>query len=179
VPDPGGRIARQFRVETTPALFLLDGAGRVAFQLDGFRSEDEQGVVEAVRDLVGDTPAPAAPVVPARRADSGVRAEPAPAAPAAPPPRVPDDPRRQMLERYRYFGGYHFNRRELDKAEESYGKYLALAPEDVEIWLRYGEVLARQRAYDRAREAWEQVLRLEPGNAEADAQIRKLIRGEY
>jgi len=94
--------------------------------------------------------------------------------------RIPDpDPRENLLERFRYFGGYYFNRGEYARAEDNYLKYLALAPEDVQAWLRLGEAQARRGAYDEARESWERVLRLDPGNAEADAQIRKLIRGEY
>ena len=89
IPDPGGRIARQFRVDATPQLFLLDGAGRIAYHLDGFRSEDEQGVVEAVRELVGDTPPPVSPLVPARRSDL--------AEPAASPQEAPPALRRTVL----------------------------------------------------------------------------------
>lgn len=189
VPDPGGKIARQFRVDSTPQLFLLDGAGRVAFYLAGFGTEDEQAVADAVRDLVGETPPAPAPLVPARReppppapqrpgGEPVASQEPPPAAPA--PVRIPDpDPRENLLERFRYFGGYYFNRGEYARAEDNYLKYLALAPEDVQAWLRLGEAQARRGAYDEARESWERVLRLDPGNAEADAQIRKLIRGEY
>lgn len=175
VPDPGGRIARQFRVESVPQIFLLDGAGRVFFHLEGFRAEDEAALEERVKEGLG------------IGASSPPRAQPDPPRPAAaaaapaqlPEKAPPEDPTAALLEKYRYFGSYHLNRGELEKAEEYFRKYVGLAPNDVAVWLRLGEACARQRRYDQAREAWEQVLRVEPGNREADDNIRRLIRGEY
>lgn len=171
VPDPGGRIARQFRVGGTPEIFLLDGAGRVMFHLEGFRTEDEPVLDERVKEALGVV------VPPAPR----VTADPAPEAPVPAPAPAPvaADPRAALLEKYRYFGNYTLNRGEAAKAEEYFRKYVELAPDDAEAWLRIGEACVRQRRYDQAREAWEQVLRIEPGHPEADANIRRLIRGEY
>lgn len=177
VPDPGGRIARQFRVESTPQIFLLDGAGRVLFHLEGFRADDEPVLEERIKEALGiaEPPEPQlSPVAATQRAPGLATA--AESAQALPPV---EDPTVTLLERYRYFGNYHFNRDELAKAEEYFRKIVALAPKDTSAWLRVGESCALQRRYDQAREAWEQVLRIEPGNREADANIRRLIRGEY
>lgn len=174
VPDPGGRIARQFRVETTPQVFLLDGAGRVLSHIEGFRVEDEAALEELIKVSLGIAPPPRAPVAAPRGAPAAVPA-------SAPPPEkaAPEDPGRALLEKYRYFGNFHLNRGEPEKAEEYFRKYVELAPLDTSAWLHIGEACARQGRYDEAREAWERVLRIEPGNAEADANIRRLIRGEY
>ena len=176
VPDPGGRIARQFRVESTPQVFLLDGAGRVFFHLDGFRADDEPVLEERIKEGLGIAPPPVPRVQPvaAPRPDDVAAA---PAAPREAP--VAEDPTVALLEKYRYFGNFHLNREEPAKAEEYFRKIVELAPNDASAWLHVGEACARQRRYDQAREAWEQVLRIEPGNREADANIRRLIRGEY
>lgn len=177
VADPGGRIARQFRVGTTPEIFLLDGAGRVMFHLEGFRSEDDAVLEQRVTEALG-LSEPAAPkaVQASRPPEAG---EVAVEAPAEPPAQPPADPRAALLEKYRYFGNYSLNRGDAAKAEEYFRKYVELAPEDADVWLRIGEACVRQRRYDQAREAWEQVLRIQPGHPEADANIRRLIRGEY
>lgn len=178
VPDPGGRIARQFRVESTPQVFLLDGAGRVFFHLDGFRADDESVLEERIKERLDIGAPPPAPRLPRAAAP-----QPVPAAAVTPePPREQppaEDPTAAALEKYRYFGNYHLNREEPGKAEEYFRKIVALAPNDTDAWLHVGESCARQRRYDQAREAWEQVLRIEPGNREADANIRRMIRGEY
>jgi len=90
-----------------------------------------------------------------------------------------EDPTLALLEKYRYFGNYYLNLDDPAKAEEYFRKIVELAPNDTSGWLHIGEACARQRRYDQAREAWEQVLRIEPGNQEADANVRRLIRGEY
>ena len=177
VPDPGGRIARQFRVESTPQVFLLDGAGRVFFHLEGFRADDEPVLEERIKEGLG-IAAPPAPRPPPVAAP-----QPAPTSPRRPSRPARSRPSRTrraaLLEKYRYFGNYHLNREEPAKAEEYFRKIVELAPNDTSAWLHIGESCARQRRYDQAREAWEQVLRIEPGNREADANIRRLIRGEY
>jgi tetratricopeptide (TPR) repeat protein len=176
LPDPGGRIARQFGVESAPQLFLVNGAGRVAWALEDFRSGDEAVLEERVKEFLGLAPPPPPPV---QRADARpAPAERPPEAAATPPPREAD-PRTALLERYRYYGNYHLNRKEPARAEEFFRKYLELEPRDVSILLRTGEALAAMGAYDRAREVWETVQRLDPGNQEADANIRRLIRGEF
>jgi len=180
VPDPGGRIARQFRVESTPQIFLLDGAGRVFFHLEGFRADDEPVLEERIKAGLG-IAVPLAPRPPPPPAV--VTAPPTPDVATAPEPareKPPaEDPTLVLLEKYRYFGNYHLNRDEPAKAEAYFRKIVELAPNDAVGWLHIGESCARQRRYDQAREAWEQVLRLEPGNREADANVRRLIRGEY
>lgn len=177
VPDPGGRLARQFRVESTPQVFLLDGAGRVFFHLEGFRADDEPVLEERIKAGLGI----AVPLAP--RLTPATAPQPSPEVAAAPdPPREKppaEDPTLALLERYRYFGNFYLNRDDPAKAEEFFRKIVALAPNDSSAWLQIGESCARQRRYDQAREAWERVLRLEPGNREADANLRRLIRGEY
>jgi tetratricopeptide (TPR) repeat protein len=177
VPDPGGRIARQYQVESTPQVFLLDGAGRVFFHLEDFRADDEVALEERVKASVG-IEAPRPP-----RESPGAAAPPQPQVPpAAESPAVErraEDPKAALLEKYRYFGNYHLNRNEPARAEEYFRKIVELVPDDTYAWLHIGESCARQRRYDQAREAWEQVLRIEPGNREADTNIRRLIRGEY
>ena len=177
VPDPGGRIARQFRVDSTPQIFLLDGAGRVFFHLEGFRAEDEPVLEARVKEGLGiAAPPPRSPAPVAAPAPAGGGA----AAPEPPREKPPvEDPAVVVREKYRYFGNFHLNRGEPEKAEEYFRKLVALTPNDASVWLYIGESCARQRRYDQAREAWEQVLRIEPGNREADANIRRLIRGEY
>jgi tetratricopeptide (TPR) repeat protein len=176
VPDPGGRIARQFRVDGTPRIFLIDGAGRLQEHFEDFRAEDEASLEQSVRELVG-LGAPSKPAAKSPVAPPPPPPPPPPTTPAA--TAAPEDPSRALLEKYGYFGSYHLNKNEPAKAEEYFRKYVELAPTDVAAWLRLGEACARQGRYDQAREAWERVLRLEPGNAEADANIRRLIRGEY
>jgi tetratricopeptide (TPR) repeat protein len=177
VPDPGGRLARQFQVESTPQVFLLDGAGRVFFHLEGFRADDESLLEERIKAGLGI----AAPLAP--RSPPAAAPQPSPvvaAAPVSPREKPPaEDPTLALLEKFRYFGNYHLNRDEPAKAEEYFRKVVELAPNDTAGWLHIGESCARQRRYDQAREAWEQVLRIEPGNREADANVRRLIRGEY
>lgn len=177
VPDPGGRLARQFRVDSTPQVFLLDSAGRVSFHLEGFGAEDEALLEERIKADLG-IAAPRPPrSAPAPPPAAAPEVAPAPEPLRAPPPA--EDPTRALLEKYRYFGNYYLNSDEPAKAEEYFRKLVALAPEDTDGWLHVGESCARQRRYDQAREAWEQVLRLDPGNREADANVRRLIRGEY
>ena len=177
VPDPGGRIARQFRVESTPQVFLLDGAGRVFFHLEGFRAEDDPVLEERIKASLGIAPPPVRRPPPVAAAQTAPEMASAPQLSRAKPPA--EDPTLALLEKYRYFGNYHLNRDEPAKAEEYFRKIVELAPNDTSAWLHIGESCARQRRYDQAREAWEQVLRIEPGNPEADANVRRLIRGEY
>jgi len=177
VPDPGGRIARQFRVESTPQVFLLDGAGRVFFHLEGFRADDESVLEKRIKEGVGIAAPPAQRAPPIAAPQPSLDVVAAPESPREKPPV--EDPTVAVLEKYRYFGNYHLNRGEPEKAEEYFRKILERAPNDTVAWLHLGESCARQRRYDQAREAWEQVLRIDPGNREADANIRRLIRGEY
>jgi tetratricopeptide (TPR) repeat protein len=174
VPDPGGRIARLLGLSGTPQLILVDGAGRVFEHFETLRAEDDQALERRVRELLRiDTP-PTRPV----------QAQPQPAGPPGAPatssaaPAAPADPNQALLEKWRYFGGYHLNRGEYARAEEYFRRYVELAPGDVSGWLRLGEACARQGRRDAAREAWERALKIEPGNAEADANIRALVRGE-
>jgi tetratricopeptide (TPR) repeat protein len=179
IPDPGGRIGRQFRVSGTPQVYVLDGAGRVFEHFEQLRAEDDALLERRVLELFDAGAGRSAPAV-SLPAAAVWSSGPAPApAPATAPATAPEDPGRALLEKYRYFGGYHLNKGEPAKAEEYFRKYVELAPGDAAAWLRLGEACVQQGRRDAAREAWERVLRIEPGNAEADANIRRLVRGEY
>ena len=52
-------------------------------------------------------------------------------------------------------------------------------PEATEVHLRIGQIHADSRRYEDARNAWEKILSYDPGNDEADAKLRQLIRGEF
>ena len=177
VPDPGGRIARQFRVESTPQIFLLDGAGRVFFHLEGFRADDEPVLEERVKAGLG-IAAPRAPR--RRRPPRRSRALTSPRHPNRPAESRPPRTRRSLFSRSTGTSAITTSiarsrqrRRSISARSSSWRRMTPSA------WLHIGEACARQRRYDQAREAWEQVLRIEPGNREADANIRRLIRGEY
>jgi tetratricopeptide (TPR) repeat protein len=180
VPDPGGPIGRRLGLVGTPQVLLVDGAGRVFAHFETLRADDDQELERNVRELLR-IDNPVTPPAQTRPQAAGVQA-PGPAgraassAPSA--PAQPGDPNQALLERWRYLGGYHLNRGEYPKAEEYFRRYVELAPREVHGWLRLGEACARQGRRDAAREAWERVLKMEPGNAEADAKIRALVRGE-
>ena len=179
VPDPGGSIARQFHVESTPQIFLLDGAGRVFFHLEGFSEDDEPVLEKRIREDLGIVPPPA-PQPAVVQQPVALPPDSASGAPGALREPVPfEDPIDAAVKKYRYFGNYYLNLGELDRAEDFFRKIVEVAPNDAAAWLHIGESCARQRRYDKAREAWEQVLRIEPGNKDADTSIRRLIRGEY
>jgi Tfp pilus assembly protein PilF len=67
----------------------------------------------------------------------------------------------------------------MNQALENYEKYLLIDPDSVDIQLRIGEIYAHLDEYESARKSWENVLRMEPGNREADQLMRQLLRGEF
>lgn len=172
VPDPGGKVARQFRVDVTPQIFLVDGSGRIVYHVEGFRTGDEIALEDKVRVFLGILEAGAEESRP-------LPPEAVPGRSSPPTTLAPPDPRQAKLDKLRYFGNYHLNRKEPSKAAGFFREFLQVEPGDVGIWIALGEAYARQGSYEQAREAWETALRIEPGNLEADANIRKLIRGEY
>ena len=175
---PGSRGAHRPAVpgREHPQIFLLDGAGRVFFHLEGFRADDEPAPRRAGQGGPGH-----------RRASGRRRSHPVAATQPAPPPR-PSRPRAAARRgpdappcsrnigtsaTSTSIGGAGKRPRSISARSSRWRRTTRSA------WLHIGESCARQRRYDQAREAWEQVLRLEPGNREADANIRRLIRGEY
>jgi len=171
VGDPGGSVARQYRVEEIPETFIIGRGGTVLYHLAGFRDGDRLGIETKLKEILGLLPAP-----PAVSAEEPVAAE------RTEPPRrtaVSIDPIQQQLEKCSYFGKYYLNLGDLDKALQYYGQCVEIDPADVSMQLKIGEVYAKRKDYERAREAWEEVLALDPGNSEARALIRKLVRGEF
>lgn len=174
MPDPGGNLLVRYRVEEIPETFLIDRGGKILYHLSGFREEDAVNLDWKIKERLGLMP------VPDER--TAAPSPPAAATPADPLPRkrgVTVDPAQQLFEKHSYFGKYYFSRGEMKLALENYRRCLEIDPGATEIYLRLGEVYARLGDYEKAREAWEDVLRREPGNSEADVLIRRLIRGEF
>ncbi len=173
IPDPGGRIAGLFRVAAIPETFIISRGGKILLHLKGFRAGDEAALETKIKDLLGLLPAPAS--LPGKSAP----ADPVTAAPPSPKKGITVDPERQLMEKHHYFGNYYFKRGEMSLALENYERCLEIDPQATEIYLRVGEIHAALKNYELAREAWEKVLQYDPDNREADALIRRLIRGEF
>lgn len=170
LPDPGGKLGRQYGVKEIPETFIIGRGGRILFHLEGFREGDRARLETKIKEILNLLPAP----VMEREAET-------PAAPRNPKRKVmvSVDPVKQKMEKCSYFGRYYQNLGELDKALENYRQCVELDPDDVPTLLRIGEVHALRKDYESAREAWEKVLVLDPGNSEAGTLIRKLVRGEF
>lgn len=174
LPDPGGKLSTQFRIEELPETFLIDRGGKILFHLRGFREKDGDSIEQMVKERLGLQPLPGAPLPAASVSRDLEEPEETPRKKG-----VTVDPEQQLFEKYRYFGNYHFNAGDMPKALDNYRQCLEIDDRSVEIYLQVGEIYARMKNYEKAREAWERVLQLDPGNREADALIRRLIRGEF
>jgi tetratricopeptide (TPR) repeat protein len=171
VPDPGGRLARQYGVDEIPETFIIGRGGRIVYHLKGFREGDRAGLETKIKEILNLLPAPA--VMKAEDTEPVTRSAPQRKV------TVSIDPVQQKMEKCSYFGRYYLNLGDLDGALEHYLQCVEIDPEDVATQLKIGEVYARKQDYERAREAWERVLELDPGNSEAGSLIRKLVRGEF
>jgi tetratricopeptide (TPR) repeat protein len=171
IPDPGGRLSRQYRVEVVPETFIIGRDGRILYHLTGFRDEDRAEMERKLKELLGLLPGPPA----SKREDSVTVRQSVPIRKQG----VSVDPERQKFEKCSYFGNYYFNLGDLEKSLAYYEECVAIDPADISIQLKIGEVYAKLRNYGRARETWENVLRLDPGNSEASTLIRRLVRGEF
>jgi cytochrome c biogenesis protein CcmG/thiol:disulfide interchange protein DsbE len=171
VPDPGGRLARQYGIDDIPETFIIGRGGRIVFHLKGFREGDRARLETKIKEILNLLPAPS--VV---KEEDGT-----PVTKRAPRRKVTVsvDPVQQRMEKCSYFGRYYLNLGNLDGALEHYLQCVEIDPDDVATQLRIGEVYVRKKDYERAREAWERVLELDPGNSEAGSLIRKLVRGEF
>jgi tetratricopeptide (TPR) repeat protein len=173
LPDPGGSLSRQYRVAEIPETFILGRQGKILFHLIGFREEDGVRLETEIKEFLGLLPAPKAvpgtsrPVLP----QGGGEAERSRG--------VTIDPEKELFEKYRYFGNYYFRSGNTERALENYRRCLEIDPKSIEVNLRIGEIYASLKEYEKAREAWESVLKSDPDNREADALIRRLIRGEF
>jgi tetratricopeptide (TPR) repeat protein len=172
LPDPEGSLSRQYGITEVPETFIIGRQGKILFHLRGFREEDGVLLETAIKDVLGLLPAPK--TVPGR------------ARPLSPPVKkgtekrgVSVNPEEELFEKYRYFGNYYFRSGNTELALDNYRRCLEVNPKSIEINLRIGEVYASHKEYEKAREAWERVLKLDPDNREADALIRRLIRGEF
>lgn len=169
--DPGGKLARQYRVKEIPETFIIGRGGKILYHLRGFREGDRDALEEHIKEILGLQPAP-----------KSIKSDGTAPGRKDPSPRkttVSVDPIQQQMEKCSYFGRYYLNLDELDKALGYYEQCLAVKPDDVSTLLQIGEVYARRKDYERAREAWESILKIEPGNEEAAALIRRLVRGEF
>jgi peroxiredoxin len=171
LPDPGGHLSRQYRVKDIPETFIIGRDGRVLFHLAGFRDEDKVDIEIKLKELLGLLPDPAA----LKRKDSVIVRQSVPVRKQG----VSVSPEQQKLEKCSYFGNYYFNLGDLEKSLAYYEECVAIDAADVAIQLKIGEVYAKLRNYERARETWENVLKLDPDNSEASALIRRLVRGEF
>jgi len=171
VPDPGGKLARQYGVEEIPETFIIGRGGRIIYHLSGFREGDRAGLETKIKEILNLLPAPVAvkPEDPAPAKRSGPRRK----------VSVSVDPVQQKMEKCSYFGKYYLNLGDLDGALEHYLQCAEIDADDIATQLKLGEVYARKKDYERAREAWERVLELDPENSEAGSLIRKLVRGEF
>jgi peroxiredoxin len=192
VPDRDGALLGIFGVDEVPVTYILDKAGKVVLRLNEFSGEHKVQIEEVLNRLLN--PGGAAPTaVPAAPASPPSVATTLPAGPrAAPPGEAPSilqqDTSRRLsgavnledeVEKNRYFGDFHFHRGSLDKALSSYEKVLQIDPRNVYVLLKVGEVHAARKDYVKARERWEEVLLVEPGNQEAEDFLRRLLRGDF
>ncbi len=170
--DPGRSLAALLGAGNVPTTLVIDPNGIIRLRLDGFSAEQAAAIEQAVADIY--TPRPAIP----SPGSAAPAPEPPPAATSPEAPPAPS-PQQQEFEKHRYFGEFHFNRGDYDKALESFRRCLEIYPGNVAVLLRMGETYAMKKDFVRARETWEEVLRASPGNAEADDFLRRLLRGDF
>ena len=172
LPDPGGSLSRQYRVTEIPETFIIGRQGKILFHLRGFRKEDGARIETGIKKILGLLPDP-------KEVPASYRPSLSPERREAEKRGVSIDPEKELFEKYRYFGNYYFRSGNTELALDNYRRCLEVNPKSIEINLRIGEVYASLREYEKAREAWEAVLKFDPDNREADALIRRLIRGEF
>jgi tetratricopeptide (TPR) repeat protein len=172
LPDPGGSLSRQYRVVEIPETFIIGRQGKVLFHLRGFREEDGARLETGIKEILGLLPVP-------REAPGNSRPSLSPRRQEAERRGVSVDPEKELFEKYRYFGNYYFKSGNTELALDNYRRCLEVDPKSIEVNLRIGEVYAALKEYEKARKAWEAVLKIDPDNREADTLIRRLIRGEF
>ena len=147
--------------------------GENLHQLRGFRQEDGPRLELKVKELLGLLPDPE------RVPDSGTgrRLQSPPAQQRR--SSVTVDPEQQIFEKHLYFGNYYYNLGDSAKALDYYLRCVEVQPEATEVHLVIGQIYADGKRYEEARETWEKILKYDPDNSEADAKLRRFIRGEF
>ena len=166
VADPEAKLRRIFGVVQTPESFIIDRERRVSLHLSDFNEKNKEILRGAVEEalLPGEAAVAAGP-------PSGEDAVGAPGAPGE--VGAAADPE-EAYEKNRYFADFYAHREEYDRAISHYRLCIEAAPEKVYPRMKLGEIHALKEEYGMAREAWEEVLRIDPGNEAAADSIRRL-----
>jgi tetratricopeptide (TPR) repeat protein len=187
LPDPRGSICDLFGVRAVPVTYILGKEGRILLRLTEFSDARKPTLEAAVEEAVtGRRPeasqAPAEgsgfpPLLPSSPA--GLPEEAPSITRAAKARQEADAGRGEDLEKNRYFADFHYNRGEFDKAEGYYLRVVDIDPRNIEARLRLGDIFIKRKDRVRARQTWEEILRIDPRNAEAADYLRRLNRGDF
>lgn len=172
LPDPDFALSRQFSVQVTPRTFLINKQGDIVYYFESFSAELKDklnAAIDALLPIKGISPDEP---LPANVASATAQPEGAKTSLSA---RAVRDSDEEEFEKKRYFGDFYFHIEEYDKAILTYLKCLELKSGDIHVRLKLGEAYAKMKMVREAREVWEYVLRLDPGNAEAEASLRSLL----
>lgn len=181
LPDPDSTLSKKFSVQVTPRTFLINKLGEVVYSFDSFSGELRDRLSAGIdallsgREFSPDDPLPTDTTAPIQPTS------------ISPQPDKPDSSESitkkgssdEEFEKNRYFGDFYFNKEEYDKAIAAYLKCIQEKPENIHVRLKLGEAYAKKKMFAEAREAWEAIFRFSPKNAEADAELRRLLRGEF
>jgi len=190
VSDETSAISRKFGVQTTPWTFLIDKQGAMVFSYEGFTGERKKELLAAVEAVVeGRTipltkeiqalsPSPSQATVPMhdRKEDAASTKK---SEEKIQDPIAAGGEGEEEFEKNRYFADFYFHQGDYERAVPCYLKATELDPKNIYVRLKLGEAFAKMKKFVEAREAWEAVLRLDPGNEEVDFNMRRLVRGGY
>ncbi len=184
VADLDGSVTSAYGLEVVPATYVINSQGIVIARLLDFSGERKQELTDVIEGIFLPPKPKSAASTSTSTAATGETGTTAPAPDEAPSlsgktNQPTDAARNEDFEKSRYFADFYFNRQEYDKALIFYLTCINLNPRNVYIRLKTGELYAKRKEITKAREQWEEVLRLDPGNKEADDNIRKLIRGDF
>lgn len=180
LPDPELSLNRKFSVQVAPWTFVVNRLGEIVYSFEGFSGELKDKLTSGVdallagKEFPADSPVPVATTATALAVTDQPATEKTGLSEIATTALAEDE-----FEKHRYFGDFYFHREEYDKAIGFYAKCLQLKPENIYVRLKTGESYAKKKMYAEAREAWEYILRSSPGNAEAEANLRRLLRQEF
>lgn len=179
IPDPESSLNRKFSVQVAPRTFLVNKLGEIVYSFDGFSGELKERLNALVDALLSGRAFPVDAPVPVATTSAVPAATAQPEPTAAPSENAGEATAAEEFEKNRYYGDFYFHREEFDKAIASYARCIQLEPDNIYVRLKTGEAYARRKMYVEAREAWEYILRINPGNTEADANLRRLLRHEF